>query len=268
MKHKRGTLLTGGALLVALMLLIGLTVAYATDFRQTQNVLGIGRGNSGDPSLLISLTEPSFTVQALGKNGTVEYLSGTTDEPTRITVPSLVPGDYIYKDPVVKNIGNRDVYIRFKIDGFNMNQASTPGTVAYILTQQLGLQINTSSATTDGFYYLPADGYFYYVTRGNNAQCASIKSANLGGPAIDLFKPITGTRPFQATMQIKPGMSGTDIDSLMAALDAAGLINPTTKAFKMTVTVEAIQADYFNGAIPWVNEGTNTPVTVQAALSR
>ena len=68
MNTKRKLSITILSIAVALLLLVGLTVAYLTDARSVLNRLGIGAGKDENGNIrkavMLSLTEPSFAKQA------------------------------------------------------------------------------------------------------------------------------------------------------------------------------------------------------------
>lgn len=274
MKGKRKWLVGLTALLAATILLISATIAYLTDSRKVTNLLGVGTDRDGLQSVLISLNEPSFVLEALIQQGAqtddVEFLQGNMDEPIFVRRHNLLPGDYINKDPVVTNIGSNEIYLRFKIPGYRQNEITTTGTPAFLLASyfRLGVVAPDVSAGSNGFYFPTAnnpEGYFYYVAPGTT-QCVPLAP----GDAVDLFNALDGRdmAPFRSTMQILPTMTNAQLLDIMTTLESYGMRDDATGAIKLDIVAEAIQAKHFNGAIPWVNEGTTTPVTIQEATER
>lgn len=167
MKTKRRITVMVTSLAVALVLLVGLTMAYLTDSRSVLNQLGIGVGKDENGNIKqavqISLEEPSFiaSLELDGDNpvdSATYLLSDPSEEVTEALKSNLVPGDKIFKDPTITNVGSDSVYLRVKID-VTADQMEK-------MTTDLGLAIN------DEIFTKGNDNYWYYTGEKAGASCA------------------------------------------------------------------------------------------------
>lgn len=226
MKSKRKVSIIVTTLTLAVLLLVGMTVAYLTDLREVTNKLGIGVDKDGTQNVLVSLKEPAF--QAKAQAGDVVYgLPKRTDEPTSVAAYNLKPGDKIFKDPQIKNAGSDSIYVRVKI---GMKAAHLQK-----LMTDLGLAINPA--------FVEKDGYYYYGAGTASAVLAK------GSAAIDFFV-IKGSdatnNDHRWTMTIPETWNNDDVKEFAEYMDTKGVI-------QMPIRVEAIQTQNFGGAIPWKN---------------
>lgn len=243
--HKRKFTVIVTCLALATLMLVGLTMAYLTDMRSVVNTLGIGKGGDGpdDFSVKVSLTEPSFVAHA--KAGSVTYLNddAAKGQVTAATNDNILPGDKIYKDPLVGNGGKDSILVRVK--------TSITEDAMDLLVDEFGLVINP-------LFELQSDGYYYLMDSGAPAILAPDSAA------VPFFLT-TGTAPDAYSMTVPLGWDYEDIEN---ELEAVGI---DYEDFDLTITAEAIQSRNYGGdtgtrPVPWENpDGSDVVATAFAS---
>ncbi len=234
MKTKSKVIIGLVAISLSALLLIGLTIAYLTDQRIVTNTIGVGVNSTGKKSVMISLEELSFAAHA----DSATYLLNSPDKEIRTAaIYNLLPGDRIYKDPVITNSGGDSVYLRVKI---NMSDA-----LVARLTTDLGLVISTD-------FVKQTDGYYYYVDAGGDSKEFT------SGTSVPFFVT-NGTGTDKYSMAIPVTWTNGNIEAFLTAMGSSTI--------NLEIQAEAIQYSNFDGNIPWVNEGTSTPVTIDAVAN-
>ena len=99
------------ALLVCILVLsiASTTIAYFTDTKQAENVFTAGE-------VKIQLTEAPVKVEDANANGTQNIVKADGNRLVNAgidytTVRALYPGQTVYKDPTIENIGSEDAYV-------------------------------------------------------------------------------------------------------------------------------------------------------------
>lgn len=125
------------AVMIAVTLTIGGTLAFLTNKATVTNVITVG-------DVKISLTEPEF-----------EKLTSSS-----YRFDNVVPGQKISKDPTITNTGDKDAYIRCKVAvaGDRLNSAQ----IADLLN---GLNIGNDWAKSGDYYY-----YQKVLTKASKVQ--------------------------------------------------------------------------------------------------
>lgn len=235
MRKKRKLTLAVVILAIMLVVAIGFTIAYLTDQRKATNILGLGVGEDGTTqSVMISLTEPSFAAHA--DDDSQKYLASdaTTGEITEATASNLLPGDRIYKDPTIKNVGADKVFLRVKLD-ITASQMEK--------LEKLDFSVNTTD------FELGADGFYYY-TAGTAGKCAEFAP----GTSVDFFVT-DGSVPDKYSMEIPEQWENSDIRELLGVTgtDPVG----SNAVFNLPITAQAIQArNYEPVGLTWPDVGT------------
>lgn len=231
MRHAKRAPPLLAVLVVVALLLTGLTLAQLSDVRVTQNILAIGQDAEGNKAILLSLEEPSFAKQA---EETTWLLESQSRELTSASVTGLVPGQYIYKDPVITNMGGTAFYLRVKLDAEDA--------LLEALQTSFGLALNPG-------FVKAADGFYYYTDdEGSPVQMQ---------PRDSVF-----------FFRVTPGSGGNysmRVPTAWTADDIAGFVTSHGDAAKVVgfgVVAEAVQCTAFDGAIPW--QGV-TPLAVDAS---
>lgn len=235
MKTKRKFTMMVTGLALALALMVGLTFTYLTDQRNVTNLLGIGVGTDSEGNVInavqISLEEPSFAAKA--DAGTAKYLEEDKQkELTEAAMTGLLPGDFIYKDPTITNVGSEAVYLRVKIE-MTAAQIQT-------LVDDLGLTINPQFVAGD----TDDNGYQYYYYVGTGTECAEVAS----GAEVLFFNVTDDGEGMNYSMSIPATWTNADVKDFIGASGE--------KLISMPIVAQAIQARaYTPDGLSWDNAG-------------
>lgn len=217
--HKRAPPVLAAAALLSL-LLVGGTLAHLSDQRLTLNTLAIGQDTGGSKAIQLSLEEPSFAKSA---DETSWLLENPSAELAHASQSGLVPGQYIYKDPLVTNAGSAAFYLRVKFQ--------VEDNLLTALQDSFGLVISPD-------FERAADGYYYRTDENGTA------APLMPGDSVYLFRVTPGSGG-SYSMRVPAGWAAADIAAFTA------LHGDAKQAVGFSITAEAVQCLGFDGAIPW-----------------
>lgn len=245
MKMKRKSIMILTTLTLVTLMLVGATLAYLTDSRQTLNILGIGIGNKPEEEdkenpnnlmVLIKLTEDEFVAAAKAQNekNVTAMRPGTDDEYSVVKLMGIYPNQRVNKDSKITNIGLGDVYVRVKL----VDETGNP-----IDLNDATFQKHIKAAIGDK--WVKMGDYYYYSVDGTNHAKLTAKTKTAAAGTVNVFKEeyfdkVNKTGPY--TIYI-PETANNET---------------AAKVVQLNVIAEAIQAtDFEPGAL--VANGTGNP---------
>lgn len=228
MKNKKQKRLLGTALLsLALIFALSTTLAYLTDAENIRNLLGLGVDVT-DPTLKvvdITISEPGF-------DSVIGYVAEPSNPGKPHTLPNILPGDRILKDPQVTNSGSEGVYTRVRIYADDGAEGTTPAPLtAQQLLDRYGIVINS---TNWKIHTLNGVETFYYV--GGTSASAVLAKQTAPVPLFveNTVAPAGSGGPYVQNDKYTMTIS----TSLTYQSEGVGLIN-------LRIVAEAIQARNF-----------------------